>query len=1089
MADLNKTIGVGVDASGAEAGLTKAKTGFRELGEEASKASEKIDGATKKNERAVNRTTENMIRAIERQIARTESAGKSASEYYRKLGEQRGVDTSRLDPFLKKLQEIEGAQRRVGEGNYKYGISRLPFQFATMWREISMEDMNPMRVMTVHVNQIGESFGGFGKLMKGIGGMLTPARVALGGLGSTGLLLAAALYEASKRSKEFENAITLSGGAAGVTATQLLTMHEALISAGNDVKSSAEILTLLASSGKVAGSNMLQVGAAIASMHKATGREVKDLAQDYIEIGIDPVHSIQKLNDSVGLLSSSTYLHARALEEEGRHQEAVALVQDEYARKSKEMSDKASKNIDVIAQAWRSVKEATGAAIASMDHGINRMFGNVPDTERIRELQEQIAAASGPGGGSAYSSRQDPGGFHRLSVMRAELQALLQRQALERASAQEQAKRAEEYRAGTKAAWALYDGQNNALTKQQSLAKKLAEIERDRLAALRAARTETDRQTFNMQARVAKEKAIRDSNGALDVTGIRKAILYAEGGSVGNSHPSGGAGSQNVYGVGQMMWSTAKQMASEMGMPLTFVKFTTDLNTQIALVDQYIRHISKYLGTTDRYAIAAAYNAGPGYVHGAMDRVGLGGDFWGAFQTDRRSAASHRQSAQYRAKIAQMSPLDSAGNYIDTGWDYQQSPYEKWAMKARDDMDLAEKKRDMLMRGDDPEKHPNLLRLWASDEWTGMGEHQRSSATRLAEQQDRIAAQNDEIIANNQKVSQQQQAFWDSLQQENDDLEKQGRDMDEQIRLARTGGKFDKNKEPEFIMRENAGRARDLAATMIDGSAEQEELLRKAQNIEALIVKTKQLKTAQDAYNADWQMGAATGVHSYITTIEDLNKAAETSVNGAFTSMQNTLGDFIVKGKADWRGMVISMLSDFSKLELQMALVAAEKSLTSGYSGSGGILGWFVNAITGRASGGSGVPSFNLTTGFDALNALGGVYSSPSLSSYSNQIVSSPTVFAFAKGSTGLMGEAGPEAILPLKRGADGALGIRASGTGAAPQVNLTVNAATVSTQASTAGDDTANYAKFGAIMASVARQTILNEQRPGGSLSSTFGI
>lgn len=61
-------------------------------------------------------------------------------------------------------------------------------------------------------------------------------------------------------------------------------------------------------------------------------------------------------------------------------------------------------------------------------------------------------------------------------------------------------------------------------------------------------------------------------------------------------------------------------------------------------------------------------------------------------------------------------------------------------------------------------------------------------------------------------------------------------------------------------------------------------------------------------------------------------------------------------------------------------------------------------------------------------NAKGGVYSSPSLSAYSGQVVSQPTTFAFAKGA-GLMGEAGPEAIMPLKRGPDGRLGVQAAGT------------------------------------------------------------
>lgn len=63
-------------------------------------------------------------------------------------------------------------------------------------------------------------------------------------------------------------------------------------------------------------------------------------------------------------------------------------------------------------------------------------------------------------------------------------------------------------------------------------------------------------------------------------------------------------------------------------------------------------------------------------------------------------------------------------------------------------------------------------------------------------------------------------------------------------------------------------------------------------------------------------------------------------------------------------------------------------------------------------------------------NAAGGVYSSPDLHSYANTIVSSPTLFKFARGGAfGLMGEAGAEAIMPLKRGADGKLGVAGGGS------------------------------------------------------------
>jgi len=55
-------------------------------------------------------------------------------------------------------------------------------------------------------------------------------------------------------------------------------------------------------------------------------------------------------------------------------------------------------------------------------------------------------------------------------------------------------------------------------------------------------------------------------------------------------------------------------------------------------------------------------------------------------------------------------------------------------------------------------------------------------------------------------------------------------------------------------------------------------------------------------------------------------------------------------------------------------------------------------------------------------------------------VVSAPTYFGSA-GGLGLMGEAGAEAILPLKRGPDGALGVAAGGGGGGAQIVFNVTA------------------------------------------------
>jgi phage-related minor tail protein len=53
-------------------------------------------------------------------------------------------------------------------------------------------------------------------------------------------------------------------------------------------------------------------------------------------------------------------------------------------------------------------------------------------------------------------------------------------------------------------------------------------------------------------------------------------------------------------------------------------------------------------------------------------------------------------------------------------------------------------------------------------------------------------------------------------------------------------------------------------------------------------------------------------------------------------------------------------------------------------------------------------------------------------------IVNSPVLFPL-RGGTGLMGEAGPEAIMPLSRGSDGRLGVRMGG-GSSPTVTVNIS-------------------------------------------------
>ena len=147
--------------------------------------------------------------------------------------------------------------------------------------------------------------------------------------------------------------------------------------------------------------------------------------------------------------------------------------------------------------------------------------------------------------------------------------------------------------------------------------------------------------------------------------------------------------------------------------------------------------------------------------------------------------------------------------------------------------------------------------------------------------------------------------------------------------------------------------------------------------------------------------------------LRDLERSAQ--------SFARTMGSAFsqsVTGARSFDSVLKSLYTRLSDLALKMAFKPLEQGLLSGlgnlFSGIGG------NATIAAASG--GIKPF----------AAGGV-------------IGTPTYFPLSSGGLGLAGEAGPEAILPLARGADGRLGVAASNS--ASSSRIVVNIATPDAQ------------------------------------------
>ncbi|ELY6376257.1 phage tail tape measure protein [Cronobacter sakazakii] len=210
--------------------------------------------------------------------------------------------------------------------------------------------------------------------------------------------------------------------------------------------------------------------------------------------------------------------------------------------------------------------------------------------------------------------------------------------------------------------------------------------------------------------------------------------------------------------------------------------------------------------------------------------------------------------------------------------------------------------------------------------------------------------------------------------------------------------------------------------------------------LDALDKKYQQAKASE----LDWRAGVSAGLSDWMDNVSNIAGTVSQGITSTMDSALDNVSAMLVGNKASWKDWGLSVLQTISKVALQMAVVNAMGGGSSGSGLLGSLLGGIVGGVAGSASGGAnaGTAIQNYGASFQ-FNAKGGVYSSADLSSYSGSVVDTPTFFAFAKGA-GVMGEAGPEAIMPLTRDATGRLGVKALGSGTQSGAGVSVSIGTI---------------------------------------------
>ena len=216
----------------------------------------------------------------------------------------------------------------------------------------------------------------------------------------------------------------------------------------------------------------------------------------------------------------------------------------------------------------------------------------------------------------------------------------------------------------------------------------------------------------------------------------------------------------------------------------------------------------------------------------------------------------------------------------------------------------------------------------------------------------------------------------------------------------------------------------------------------------------------EDLGRSDWVSASKTAMADWADSATNYAKIAADAITQGMDLAASAVSNFVLTGKMDFAGFtrdVLKMITDIiTRMLVMKALMAA-----------GSAMGFDMSFMT--------------------PNAKGGVYQEPSLHAYANQVYSSPQTFQFngrskfAKG--GVFAEAGPEAIMPLTRDANGKLGVKAEGVGGSTgDVNVVTNVNIDSNGNATATTQGAG-AQVGQQISAAVQNEVRRMLKPGGLL------
>lgn len=425
---MTDTIGTGVlktvvDNSGMAPGIAQGVASLKKFEAAASKTGATVEGALGGAAGAsdalgasttkLDATTKRFLSSLARE---GEQAGRTRSEFLELRAAKLGVSdaaeryisrikaeeqatealrakTKAATDAAKKLLEAQSAPAANGLSRKanNAALRNVPAQFTDI--VVSLQGgQNPLTVILQQGGQLKDMFNGAGNAARALLGYVTSLVTPFTAVAAAVAIVGLAYYQGSSEINAYNKSILMSGNYSGQTAGQLGDLAEGFRQVGITQGAAAETLAAVVDTGRIAAGELGLVAQATINLTKVGGKDMSAAIQNFIALGDDPVKASEKLNESYHYLTQAVYEQIKALQENGREDEAAALAQRTFATAINDRATQIVTSLGYIETAYYGIiKTAKMAWDSVLDVGREATL-----QDKLSEMRRYVDGMSNP---------------------------------------------------------------------------------------------------------------------------------------------------------------------------------------------------------------------------------------------------------------------------------------------------------------------------------------------------------------------------------------------------------------------------------------------------------------------------------------------------------------------------------------------------------------------------------------------------------------------------------------------------------------------------------------------------------------------